>query len=307
MHASILKYFAAVARSGSIRKASEELHVATSALSRQIKKLEDELGIPLFERLPDGLRLTGAGRIVLRHAKATLQDYEVMRGELGDLAGKITGRIPIACLDSLAITFMPQCLMDFTRSHPAVDFRIRTENYARIFRLLTDDDVDVGITFDIARPGDVRLLSSVPMPIMAIIARDHPLARMKTVSIEQCAQFKLLLQLDNDVTSWMFSLELGALERHARALVSSNNQMMLKPLILSGDGVAFYTPMGFYEELKSGQVLALPISGIRNESARLGVIVPRTRKLPYASEVMAGYLSDRLAKFAATIEEIVAR
>ena len=83
--------------------------------------------------------------------------------------------------------------------------------------------------------------------------------------------------------------------------------MMLKPLILSGAGVAFYTPMGFYEELKSGEVLALPISGVRNEAAQLGVIIPRTRKLPYASEVMAGYLSDRLAKFAATIEEIVAR
>ncbi len=118
------------------------------------------------------------------------------------------------------------------------------------------------------------------MPIMAIVAKGHPLAKMKTVSVEQCAQFKLLLQLDNDVTSWMFSLELGALERHARALVSSNNQMMLKPLILSGAGVAFYTPMGFYEELKTGDVLALPISGVRNEAARLGVIVPRTRKLP---------------------------
>lgn len=79
MHASILKYFTEVARSGSIRKASEELHVATSAVSRQIKKLEDELGTPLFERFSDGLRLTSAGEIVLRHAKETLQDFEVMK------------------------------------------------------------------------------------------------------------------------------------------------------------------------------------------------------------------------------------
>ncbi|MDE1995932.1 MAG: LysR family transcriptional regulator, partial [Rhizobiaceae bacterium] len=71
MHASILKYFAEVARSGSIRKASDELHVATSAVSRQIKKLEDELGTPLFERFSDGLRLTAAGEIVLKHSKDT--------------------------------------------------------------------------------------------------------------------------------------------------------------------------------------------------------------------------------------------
>src|SRR3954453_18366194 len=107
MHASILKYFTEVARSGSIRKASEELHVATSAVSRQIKKLEDELGTPLFERFSDGLRLTSAGEIVLRHAKETLQDFEVMKSNLGDLQGKNTGRVHIAALDSLLVTFLP--------------------------------------------------------------------------------------------------------------------------------------------------------------------------------------------------------
>ena len=61
MHAAVLRYFAAVARAGSIRKASEELHVASSAVSRQMQKLEEELGTPLFERLPNGLRLTQAG------------------------------------------------------------------------------------------------------------------------------------------------------------------------------------------------------------------------------------------------------
>ncbi|MFB9948430.1 LysR family transcriptional regulator [Rhizobium puerariae] len=307
MHASILKYFAAVARLGSIRKASEELHIATSALSRQIKKLEDELGITLFERLPEGLRLTGAGRIVLRHARSTLQNYEVMRGELGDLEGKITGRIPIACLDSLVISFLPQYLMEFIRRHPAVDFRVRTENYTNIFRLVADDEVDIGITFDIARPGDIKLLSSVRMPIMAIVARGHPLARMSSVTLEQCAQFKLLLQLDNNVTSRMFSLELGTLERNARALIATNNQMLLKPLIISGEGVAFYTPLGFHEELLKGDVVAVPIAGVRTEEARLGVVVPRVRKLPHASEVMAAFLADRLAAFAAKIDEIVAR
>ncbi|MGT2445141.1 LysR family transcriptional regulator (plasmid) [Ensifer adhaerens] len=88
MHASILKYFVSVARSGSIRKASEELHVASSAVSRQIKKLEDELGIALFERLSNGLRLTVAGENVLRHARVTLENFELLRSDLGALQGK---------------------------------------------------------------------------------------------------------------------------------------------------------------------------------------------------------------------------
>ena len=101
MHAAILRYFSVVARSGSIRKASEELHVATSALSRQIQKLEDELGTPLFERLPKGLRLTRAGEAVLEHADRTLQEFEVLRGELGALKG-VQKRPRQDCLRSTA-------------------------------------------------------------------------------------------------------------------------------------------------------------------------------------------------------------
>ncbi len=75
MHAAVLRYFEAVAEDGSIRRASERLHISPSAVNRQILKLEDYLGTPLFERRPDGMRLTDAGRLVLRHAQATLQDF----------------------------------------------------------------------------------------------------------------------------------------------------------------------------------------------------------------------------------------
>ncbi|MCB1549921.1 MAG: LysR family transcriptional regulator, partial [Hyphomicrobiaceae bacterium] len=103
MHAAVLRYFAAVARAGSIRKASEELHVATSAVSRQIQKLEDELGTPLFERLPKGLKLTRAGSLVLRHAELTLEEFDLLKGELGSLKGIKTGHVRIVALDSLLV------------------------------------------------------------------------------------------------------------------------------------------------------------------------------------------------------------
>ena len=138
MHASVLRYFVCVARAGSIRQASEELHVASSAISRQILKLEEELGTSLFERLPNGLRLTRAGEIVLSHARNTLHDFDIMKGELGDLEGKKTGRVRIACLDSLAIQFLPDRVMAFNRQHPAVDFYIRSDNYSQIFGFVDD-------------------------------------------------------------------------------------------------------------------------------------------------------------------------
>lgn len=303
MHASILRYFASVARTGSIRKASEELHVATSALSRQIRKLEEELGLPLFERVSDGLRLTKAGMIVLEHARETLLHFDVMKGALGDIKGKMTGRVNIACLDSMMMQFLPETVIDFNRRHPAVDFRVRADNFGNIFNFIAEGDVDIGVTFDVGRPHDLKLLFSVPMPLMAIVARDHPLARQKKVTLQECAQFKMLLQLDNEVMTSMISVELGTLERVGRNFISTNNQMMLKPLILGGNGVAFYTPLGFLKELQSKEIVALPLAGWRIQNPHVGVIVPRTRKLTHASEEAAAFLCDRLKTFAASLEE----
>lgn len=305
MHASILKYFAEVARSGSIRKASEELHVATSAVSRQIKKLEDELGAPLFERFSDGLRLTSAGEIVLRHAKATLHQYEIMKSDLGDLQGKNTGRVHIATLDSLAVQFLPEFVMSFHKKHPAVDFRIRNDNYNNIFRFIAEGDVDIGVTFDLARPHDLKLVHGVPMPLMAIVAGNHPLARQKSVTLQECAQFKLLLQLDNEVMSSMIAVELAALNRVGRTLVATNNQMMLKPLILSGEGVAFFTPLGLLRELESGEAVAVPIAGSRLHNLEVGIVVPRQRQLTHATQVVVESMGAELKKFSEKINAVI--
>lgn len=307
MHASILKYFVEVARSGSIRKASEELHVATSAVSRQIRKLEDELGTPLFERFSDGLRLTSAGKVVLRHAKETMHHYEIMKSDLGDLKGKKTGRVHLACLDSLAVQFLPEFVSGFHKKNPAVDFRIRADNFNNIFRFVADGDCDIGITFDLARPQDIKLIHGVRMPLMIIVARHHPLARQKAATLQECAQFNLLLQLDNEVMSSMIAFELASLDRVGRTFVATNNQMMLKPLILAGEGVAFFTPLGLLEELKSGAVVALPIAGSRLQDMEVGVVAPRQRQLSRATEAVVEALSVELEKYSKQIEEVIRR
>lgn len=307
MHASILKYFIEVARSGSIRKASEELHVATSAVSRQIRKLEDELGMPLFERFSDGLRLTAAGNVVLKHAKETMQHYEIMKSDLGDLLGKRTGRVHIACLDSLAVQFLPEFVAGFHQKNPAVDFRIRADNFNNIFHFVADGDCDIGITFDLARPHDIKLVYGVRMPLMVIVARHHPLARQKSATLQECAQFKLLLQLDNEVMSSMIAVELASLDRVGRTFVATNNQMMLKPLILSGEGVAFFTPLGLLKELKAGDVVALPIAGSRLQNMEVGIVAPRQRQLTHATEAVIEAMSADLGKFAEQIAEVIKR
>ena len=296
MHAAVLRYFVAVARAGSIRKASEELHVASSAVSRQIQKIEDELGTPLFERLPNGLRLTQAGKATLRHAKATLHDFELLTGELGALKGKKTGLVSIAALDSLLVRFLPDQIKEFHELHPAVNFRVHSGVQSRIATMVAEGEIDIGITFNLPHPDDTRFIADIPMPLMAMVSADHPLARRPSVSLSECAQYNLLLQVDTEPLRSMIEVELSSLERTGRALVTSNNLMLLRPLIEAGVGVAFYTPLGMADQIRSGTIVGVPLEGSRLGGMRLGLLVPRRRQLSQAAEAMVVQLGKGLGQ-----------
>lgn len=296
MHAAVLRYFVAVARAGSIRKASEELHVASSAVSRQIQKIEDELGTPLFERLPNGLRLTQAGKATLRHAKATLHDFELLTGELGALKGKKTGLVSIAALDSLFVRFLPDQIKEFHKLHPAVNVRVHSGVQSRIATMVAEGEIDIGITFNLPHPDDTRFIAEIPMPLMAMVSADHPLAKRTSVSLSECAQYNLLLQVDTEPLRSMIEVELSSLERTGRALVTSNNLMLLRPLIEAGVGVAFYTPLGMADQIRSGTIVGVPLEGSRLGGMRLGLLVPRRRQLSQAAEAMAAQLGKALSQ-----------
>jgi DNA-binding transcriptional LysR family regulator len=91
MHAAVLRYFDHVARQGSIRKAAEALSVASSAVNRQILRLEDEIGVPLFERSRAGVRPTAAGELLLRHVRETQIEFQRAQAEIASLAGTVSG------------------------------------------------------------------------------------------------------------------------------------------------------------------------------------------------------------------------
>src|SRR5262245_13599469 len=85
MHAAVLRYVDQVARHGSIRKAATAMNIASSAVNRQILRLEGDLGAKLFERRRDGVALTPAGETLLRHVRDTLADYRRLKGEIESL------------------------------------------------------------------------------------------------------------------------------------------------------------------------------------------------------------------------------
>ncbi|WP_339426625.1 LysR family transcriptional regulator, partial [Pseudomonas proteolytica] len=110
IHSPMIVYFDVIRRAGSIREAARRLNIASSAVNRQLLKLETELGTPLFERLPGGLRLTNAGATFARHSIGVLQDAERVRSELEALQGLRTGHVELVAVEGLSSDLLPDVL-----------------------------------------------------------------------------------------------------------------------------------------------------------------------------------------------------
>ncbi len=295
MHAAVLRYLEEVARAGSIRQASERLNVAASAVNRQILKIEAELGVQLFERLPRGLRLTPAGELVIRHARGTLHEFDRIKGELAGLRGVKSGIVRIASLDSLFVIALPRAIESFHRRHPAVRFVIEACDPNQIAVRVAEGEADIGISFDLETQTDVHFIGDVASPICAMVAADHPLAGREATSFVECARYPLLFQPDTRPTRSAMDAELAAAKTSSRALLVANNLGMLKHMVRAGLGVAFYTRIGFLEDLAHGTVVAIPLKEKRLSALRVGLILPRRRRPSPAVAAMTEHLTQTLA------------
>ena len=126
-----MRYVDEVARAGSIRKAAEQLHVTASAVNRRVMDLEEELGAPLFERRPRGVRLTAAGELFVRYIREQSGHVERMKSQIEDLKGMRRGTVRIACSQALALDFLPREIATYRAKFPLVAFDVKVFDHER--------------------------------------------------------------------------------------------------------------------------------------------------------------------------------
>src|SRR5437588_1197962 len=145
-HWIALKYFRETVRSKSIRKAAERLHVVPSAVNRQIINLEKQIGTPLFDRLPQGMRMTAAGEVFFRHVLTMQGDLDRALSEIDNLRGARRGHVTIACEEGLAKELLPKIVASFSTSHAGVTFAVLVEDMPSVVARVADGTADVGTT-----------------------------------------------------------------------------------------------------------------------------------------------------------------
>jgi DNA-binding transcriptional LysR family regulator len=188
-HLESLRFVDSIARAGSIRKAAEILSITSTALNRRLLALEDELGVPIFERLPRGVRLSAAGELLIHHIRSQLSDLDRVRSQIADLSGERRGHVAIACSQGLLPYFLPQQIARYREQHPAVTFSVALRDRAAAEIALADHSVDLALVFEPVRMAEFHTLIAVRQPVRAVMARDHPLATRDGLRLRDCQPY----------------------------------------------------------------------------------------------------------------------
>lgn len=178
-----LQAFIAVADKGSFRAAAQHMHLSSPALGRRVGKLEEILGARLFTRSTREVRLTRVGAAFLERARAALDDLESAVLGIHEISARHAGRVSVACVPSVATTFMPRAIQSFCEQMPRVRIRVIDEGMDEVAAAVVSGEADFAFGF----PGTADAsLAFEPLwhdSYVLAVRRDHPLARRRAVKL----------------------------------------------------------------------------------------------------------------------------
>jgi DNA-binding transcriptional LysR family regulator len=181
-----------VAARGSFSAAADSLAYTQSAVSQQIAALEREAGTTLVERNARGVRLTDAGRALVRHAEAILSRLADAEAELEAIAGLQGGRLRIASLPSAGATMVPRAIALFRERHPAVDLGLVPAEPEDALAMLRQGDADIAVIVEsgliTAREDGFERLHLLDDPMFLVLPAGHPLARRPRIRLEELSE-----------------------------------------------------------------------------------------------------------------------
>jgi len=287
------RHFLAVAESGSVRAAARQINVAASAISRQIAMLEAQLGLPLFDRSGRGLMLSPAGEALLRGLRASARGHEETLDHLSALRGLKRGSVRVATVESLSVSVIPNVLEAFAKAYPGVQVSVTVAGSDAVTQLVRDHMADVGFTFNPAGLEGLDVELARDMPLGAVMAPHHGLAKARKLSLAECLEHPVAWPSRG--LSLRVILDRAAPEGVTPGFECSSLRLMAS-LARRGLCIAFQTPIGIERELKEKSLVFVPLTGRRLLPDRLMVVRRTGQTGRLAADTFLGVAKTYLPK-----------
>lgn len=188
-----LRYFLAAAQLQSFTRASEVLHITQSTLSHQIKQIEDELGIPLFDRVGRVVKLTNAGEAFVGYAKRALREVESGVDALHEMNKLKHGKLTIGVLSSFGTFRLPRILGEFNAQYPGIHITLIRLRSAEVEHRLLEGDLNFGVAYAPASTEHIDVAPLFTEPLAVLVGDGHPLLGCSGVTLEELRDHGLIL------------------------------------------------------------------------------------------------------------------
>jgi DNA-binding transcriptional LysR family regulator len=275
-------YLDAVARAGSIRKAADKLHVASTALNRKILEIESEIGTPLFERLPRGVRLTAAGEVLLTAVRRTLADLRAAESQIEQLRGLVRGTVRVGCAESVATDLMPATIAHYQQTHPGVQFQVLSGVTAQLIQALLADDVDLVLVHDPQPAESLRVITALPQPLCAMLRPDHPLATRDSLRLADCQDYPVALGDRSFGSRRLLDAVMARTRMTLRIALEASAVQTLKEFTRQTGAISFQFQIGTLREARLGELRSIPLSDAAFSQSKLVLATREGRVLPIA-------------------------
>ena len=283
-----LAIFHAVATLNSFSQAAEQLHIAQSAVSVAIKKLEDELGLMLFDRNERRIRLTVEGKRLLTHASIIQKQFFEAEQDMAALHNLTAGRVSFSTTAMMGSHYFPERISEFKTHHPDIDFRVINEGTEGVLELLESGEVDMGVVNNNNIDASLEAIPLCDEPIVVCVAEDHPLAKLKTISEELYCQQRLVLYRQN---YYLRQLTIALHLQHQRPpniAMETDLLGMIIQLVRTGEGVTL--GLRITAESESG-IVGIPFE--KEKILSLSMAWPRKRQLSVANQAFISFLKKQ--------------
>jgi len=263
MNLNHLNVFHAVAIEGSVSRGAERLSVSQPAVSKQIKLLEQALGVALFDRLPKGVRLTEAGRLLEGYAARLFATEAEAERAVSDWSNLERGRLFVGASTTIGIYLLPEVFGKFRRRYPNVELRLEIANTEHIQNLVLDNTIDLGLIEGFVSKPDLQAQTFLNDDLVAIAPPGSAVTKIQNLTAKQLSREPFILREPGSGTREVVEDALRKKGLIIKPVMSLGSTEAIKRAVAAGMGVAIVSKLTIAQELQLGKLVVVPVADLR--------------------------------------------
>lgn len=304
---SAFRYFLEVARLHSVRSAADRLHVAPSAVSRQLSKLEHEFDTQLLERHSTGVRLTAAGELLAKHLAVVFDCIDVAKGEINDLKGLKSGRVSIATVEGVSHPFLSESIAAFRDAYPSIDFRVRIRGRERVLETLEQHLCQIGFIYDHYSHPSIETVGEWRQPLLALAPPAHEFADGRPLLLDDLAPLPCVMPDDSFGIHHLVNRAYAKLGKTPNAALVADQFHFLISYAIRTNAIVYLPLQAALTETTAGMLVPLNLDCREFSFRYIYAVVRRDQQLSPAASVFLRHVVSAFKAGEARDAELLAR